>query len=48
LLDHIEARDAGFLQAGARIRQRRLLEGRHSFRFNMNMNVDHEHNSACD
>ena len=46
LLDGIEARDARFFQALARIGERRLFEGCNTLRLDMNMNVNNEH--GCD
>jgi hypothetical protein len=46
LLDDVEARDARFFQARARIGERHLFESLHTLRLDMNMNVNNEH--GCD
>lgn len=43
LLDNIEAGDAGFFEAFAGIDQRRLFEGTYAFGFDVNMNVNNQH-----
>ncbi len=49
LLGDLKPRHARFLQTGARICQRRLLEGLDAFWFDMNMNVNNEHGKRiCD
>ena len=43
LLNDVETRYARFLEACARIGQRRFFESLHVFRFDMDMNVNYEH-----
>ena len=43
LLKNVEARNAGFLHAGVRIRERGLLEGIYVLGFQMDMNMNDKH-----
>jgi hypothetical protein len=43
LLKHVKARNAGFLDAGARVGERRLLEGLNVIGLQVDMNMDDKH-----